>query len=407
MGRNRGFLNHLTNTAIITIATGSNAQFKIKRIRVTINMEYFIVILCCCGISKNDKMIGKTTLFKLNQPFTTELDYTFPSLEVTYKTWGTLNEDGSNAVLICHALTGNADADEWFPGLFADNKILNLDEQFIICSNVLGGCYGSTGPVSINPETGKAYQADFPKISIRDMVRVQRLLLNDLGVKSIELAIGGSMGGMQVLEWLVMDNRIQKAVLIAMGKRHSPWTIGFSEAQRRAIMADKNWENGFYTADAPPSEGLAAARMMGMMMYRSAPAFERRFGRELQDGHDDMLQVNSYLNYQGDKLVKRFDANTYIRLTQAMDTHDIARGRGTYEKVLSSIHIPLLIIGISSDVLYPVAEQKELEKLITQGIYYELVSDEGHDAFLIEFSKMKKIYTSFNQMLFSNLSTLL
>lgn len=344
----------------------------------------------------------KSDTYRITTPFTTENGFTFSSLDVRYKTWGTLNEDGSNAVWICHALTGNSDADEWFPGLFKDNRVLDPKSQFIVCSNVLGGCYGTTGPTSINPETGKPYGAGFPEISIRDIVRVQQLLCDYLDIRKIELAIGGSMGGMQVLEWLIMDNRVQKAKLIAMGKAHSAWAVGVSEAQRRAIFADPNWNNGNYAHEKPPSDGLAAARMMAMMMYRSAPAFERRFGRNLQSENTSQFQVSSYLNYQGDKLVKRFDANTYVRLTKAMDTHDVSRNRGTFEKVLRNVNIPVLVVGITSDVLYPIDEQKQLADLLPNGVFAELDSDEGHDAFLIEFSKMADLYKIFNDSIHSN-----
>ncbi len=344
-------------------------------------------------------MTGKTDIFTINSGFVTESGYSFPEVKVTYKTWGTLNSDGSNAVLICHALTGNADADEWLPGLFEEKEILDPSKQFIICSNVLGGCYGTTGPTSINPATNKPYQADFPKVSIRDIVEVQRKLADFLGVREFELAIGGSMGGMQILEWLILDNRVKKAVLIAMGKAHSAWTVGASEAQRRAIFADKHWNDGFYDASTPPADGLAAARMIAMMMYRSAEAFQRRFDRKLQSGQDDLLQVNSYLNYQGDKLVKRFDANTYVRLTQAMDTHDVARNRGDYNDVLKNVTIPVLVIGITSDVLYPIQEQRELASLLPNSTFAELESDEGHDAFLIEFPKMVALFKSFQQQI--------
>jgi homoserine O-acetyltransferase/O-succinyltransferase len=343
----------------------------------------------------SSSMNGTTHDFIYPETFITESGARLDELNVRYKTWGSLNEDASNAVLVCHALTGNADADEWFPGLFGEDGILDPSRQFIVCSNVLGGCYGTTGPMSPNPLTERGWQADFPEVTIRDMVRVQQKLMDSLGVRNIELAIGGSMGGMQVLEWLCMDNRIQKAVLIAMGKCHSPWTIGFSEAQRRAIRADRNWNNGYYDPERPPADGLAAARMMGMMMYRSAHAFERRFGRHLQPGHNDLLQVNSYLNYQGDKLVGRFDANTYLRLTKAMDSHDVSRGRGSFVQVLGKVRMPVLVVGISSDVLYPPAEQIELAGLLPNGTYVELSSDEGHDAFLIEFPKMVELYRRF------------
>lgn len=342
-------------------------------------------------------MSGYIHNLKITSPFTTESGFTFSELNVRFKTWGKLNDDASNAVLICHALTGNADADEWFPGLFGKDGILDVGNQFIICSNVLGGCYGTTGPRSVNPQTGKPYKADFPDVTIRDMVRVQQLLLDHLHVKSIELAIGGSMGGMQVLEWLVMDNRIKKAMLIAMGFEHAAWTIGVSEAQRRAITGDKNWKDGYYDDENPPADGLAAARMMGMIMYRSHAAFERRFAREPQPGKTGMLKVASYLNYQGEKLVSRFDANTYLRLTKAMDSHDVYRNRKMYGDILGDINVPVLVIGISSDILYPTSEQKELSLRLGNATYEEIDSDEGHDAFLIEFPKMVACFRKFEK----------
>lgn len=316
-------------------------------------------------------------------PFTTESGHTFSELEIAYKTWGTLNESADNAVLICHALTGHAAADEWFPGLFDADGILDPTRQFIVCSNVLGGCYGTTGP-----RTGRDQGGDFPLVTIRDMVRVEQILLDALGVRSIELAIGGSMGGMQVLEWSVMDTRVQKMMIIAMGKAHSAWAIAISEAQRQAIYAD-------------PVAGLSAARQMGMVFYRSARSLEERFGRDPQPGNSDLLKVQSYLNYQGRKLVDRFDAVTYVRLTQAMDSHDIARGRGSFEEVLGKVTIPALVLGISSDVLYWPSEQKELARLLGNGTYLELESDEGHDAFLIEFPKMVAAFRQFEQLIHS------
>jgi len=344
-------------------------------------------------------MSGHIHNLKITSSFTTESGYTFPELDIRFKIWGKLNDDASNAVLICHALTGNVDADEWFPGLFGSDGILDVDKQFIICSNVLGGCYGTTGPRSRNPQTGKTYRADFPDVTIRDMVKVQQLLLDHFRVNSIELAIGGSMGGMQVLEWLVMDNRVKKAMLIAMGFEHAVWTIGVSEAQRRAIESDKNWNGGYYDDENPPADGLAAARMMGMIMYRSHAAFERRFAREPQPGKTNTLKVASYLNYQGDKLVNRFDANTYVKLTKAMDSHDVYRERKMYGDILNDITVPVLVIGISSDILYPTSEQKELALRLGSALYEEIHSDEGHDAFLIEFPKMVACFRKFEMKL--------
>ena len=329
-------------------------------------------------------------IFKDQAPFVTESGFEFPELDIAYQTWGTPNAGMSNDVVVFHALTGHAAADEWLTGFFGKGRLLDPDEHYIICSNVLGSCYGTTGPLSINPSTGKRYGGDFPFVTIRDMIRVQQRLLDHLGVKRIRFAIGASMGGMQALEFGIMDDRPEQLLLIAMGKAHSAWAIGIGEAQRRALFADPKWKDGHYPPDDPPAEGLAAARMMGMITYRSASSFEKRFARNPQPGKS-CYQVESYLNYQGKKLVDRFDAVTYVRLTQAMDSHDVSRGRGTFKEVLGGLKIPVLIIGISSDMLYPVAEQKELAALLKNARYVELVSDNGHDAFLIEFEAIQSL----------------
>lgn len=328
------------------------------------------------------------SVFRDTEPFLTESGSELPTLEVVYKTWGRLNHDKSNVVLVFHALTGNAAADEWLEGFFGKGRLLDPEVHYIICSNVLGSCYGTTGPLSINPRTGRRYGGDFPEVTIRDMVRVQQRLLDHLGIERVKMALGASMGGMLALEFACMDSRAEQLLLIAMGKAHSAWAIGIGEAQRRALMADPKWRDGHYPPEDPPAEGLAAARMMGMITYRSARSFEERFGRELQH-NDTRFQMQSYLNYQGDKLVGRFDAVTYMRLTRAMDSHDVSRGRGSFAQVLGAISIPVLVIGISSDVLYPVHEQKELAHLIPGGRYAELESENGHDAFLIEFEAIQ------------------
>lgn len=326
--------------------------------------------------------------------FTTESGETLKQPVVNYRTWGELNEDRSNAVVICHALTGSPDADEWLSGLFGSGNVFDPDHDYIICANVFGGCYGSTGPASINPETGKPYQADFPVLTVRDLVLQQQQLLDHLGVRSVKFVFGGSMGGMQALEFGVMDDRVQQMVLVAMGKAHSAWAIGVGEAQRKAIMADPKWNGGYYDPDDPPADGLAAARMMAMISYRTHHSFQQRFGRKPQQ-ENDQFQVESYLNYQGDKLVKRFDANTYVRLTQVMDSHDVGRNRQGAEVVLGQTPQPALVVGIDSDILYPVAEQKELVEMLPNGVYKELHSKDGHDGFLIEFEQLSELILDF------------
>ena len=329
-------------------------------------------------------------------PLVTDSGHELPEPTVAYRTWGTQNRHRNNAVLVCHALTGNTKANEWFGGLFGEGKTLDPERHYIICPNVLGSCYGTTGPTSANPETGKAYRTAFPKINVRDMVRLHQRLLDSLGVQGVEMVIGGSLGGMQALEFAIMDLRVRSAVVMGMGKAHSPWAVGISHTQRRAIYNDPNWEDGFYDEDRPPADGLALARMIAMNSYRSPKDFESKFGRRIQEG-TDIYEVESYLNYQGRKIVERFDAASYVRLTQAMDAHDVAHNRDTYEEILGGVQAPVLVIGIDTDMLYPIEEQKELAALLPGGEYAEITSPYGHDAFLIEFEQINQLVHSFKQ----------
>ena len=328
--------------------------------------------------------------------FITESGDKIKNPELVYQTWGSLNESKDNVIIISHALTGNADAEDWFSGLFHERGVIDLEQHFIICINHPGSCYGSVGPTSINPLSGEKYQANFPDLTIRDIVQLEQLLLNKLGIIGIELIIGGSMGGMIALEFCLMDTRIKSACLIAMGKSHSAWAIGISQAQRIAIQADKNWNSGFYSEGKPPADGLAAARSMAMITYRSPQNYDQKFSRNWNI-QKNIFEVESYLNYQGEKLVDRFDANSYIKLSKAMDSHDVARGRGTAKSVLSRIKIPVLIIGIDSDLLYPIQEQIELAELIPTSTFKEIKSKFGHDAFLIEFEQINLILKSFKR----------
>jgi homoserine O-acetyltransferase len=339
-----------------------------------------------------------TQFYQLPQPFKLESGAVLPEAQIAYRTWGTLNQAGDNGVLVCHAFTGWADLEDWWSPLLGAGRTFDPAEDFIVCSNILGSCYGTTGPTSLNPLTGEPYGPTFPNITIRDMVHLQAELVATLGIRSLRLVIGGSLGGMQVLEWaLLYPERLRAIAVIAASGRHSAWCMGLSEAQRQAIYADPNWQGGYYSPDQPPKQGLKVARMIAMTTYRSWPSFSERFGGQTQVEVE--LAIASYLNHQGDKLVERFDANTYITLTRAMDRHNVTRPQQTYEAVLQSISHRGLIIAIDSDVLYPVVEQEELAHLIPQAELVFLESHHGHDAFLMDMESLNRLLLTFNSCL--------
>jgi homoserine O-acetyltransferase len=314
-------------------------------------------------------------------PFELESGASLSRVRVAYRTWGTLDPDGSNAVLVCHALTGSADADVWWGGLLGPGRALDPAEDFVVCSNVLGSCYGTTGPASPRPDGGGLWGPDFPPVTVRDMVRLQAALLDALGVRRLRLAIGGSLGGMQVLEWaLLHPDRVEAIAPIATSGRHSAWCIALGEAQRQAIQVD-------------PVLGLAVARAVAMCTYRSRASFEARFGRRLRE--PGLYEVESWLRHHGERLVDRFDADAYVTLTRAMDSHDVARGRGSYEEVLRSVDVPALVVTIDSDVLYPPEEQVELAALLPAARLATLRSPHGHDAFLIDVEALNELVTGF------------
>ncbi len=317
-----------------------------------------------------------------------------PSLRVAYRTWGTLAPGGDNAVVVCHALTGSADVDRWWTKMFGRGQALDPERDFVVCSNILGSCYGTTGPTSVDPDTGRPWLGAFPPVTVRDMVAVQERLLRHLGVRRVRMVIGGSLGGMQALEWaLLFPDLVESVVPIACAGRHSPWAIGLSEAQRFALCADPLWQGGRYDPERQPAAGLAAARMMAMCSYRSRESFEQRFGRRPQSA--DLFAVESYLRYQGQQLVARFDAATYLALTRAMDTHDVGRGRGDYAEVLRGLAQPALVVSIPSDVLYFPEEQRELAELMPHARLSRLESPHGHDAFLIEVERLSAMVAEF------------
>ncbi len=320
--------------------------------------------------------------------FDVEAGTTLPDVQVAYRTWGTLNEARDNAVVICHALTGDQNADQWWGPAIGPGGGIDTDRWFVICANVLGSCYGTTGPPSKNPATGRPWAGDFPHVTIRDIVRLQKRLTDHLGAARVACVVGGSMGGMQVLEWaLLYPDLVATIAPISVGAAHSPWCIATSEAQRQAIFADPKWRDGHYDLADPPLAGLAVARQIGIVSYRSPASFAEKFGRRSEHGDnaaEGIFDVESYLRYQGNALVQRFDAGAYVTLTYAMDSHDVGRGRGGAAAALGGVTAPALVIGVSSDVLYPVEEQHELADLLPNARYVEIDSPHGHDGFLIE-----------------------
>ena len=322
---------------------------------------------------------AETEFLDLDDPVDLELGGSLPKVRLAYRTWG---RPRTTATLVCHALTGSADADDWWADLFGPGRAFDPEHDYIVCTNVLGGCYGSTGPTSRGPGAFEPYGGAFPEVTIRDLVHVQARLIDALGIDTLDLVIGGSMGAMQVLEWaLLYPDRVAAIAPIASGPAQSAWGVALSEAQRQAIKADPNYAGGRYPLGAGPARGLAAARSMAMISYRSPHNFDVRFGRRRTESGD--YEVQSYLRHQGDKLVNRFDANTYLTLIGAMDSHDVGRGRGSVAEALGEIHQPALVISIVSDGLYPATEVAEMARHLPNSELTEMDRPHGHDAFLI------------------------
>lgn len=318
--------------------------------------------------------------FTYRQPLQLESGQTLPAVDVVYHTYGTLNSDRSNVIWFCHALTANSDVLDWWDSLVGEGKTYDPSKHFIVCANIVGSCYGSSGPLTINPETKLPYYSTFPQVTIRDMVKVHIALRKHLGLEKINTIIGGSMGGYQAIEWALTEPAIfSKMVLVATGAQESAWGIAIHTAQRLSIETDLTWKDLHQNAGAT---GLKAARAIGMLTYRNYDAFVKT---QTDDEHKlDNFKASSYINYQGEKLVKRFNAYSYWILTKSMDSHNIARNRGKLEDVLKSIQLKTIIIGISSDQLCPVAEQKIMAQHIPNSTFVEIDSPYGHDGFLIE-----------------------
>ncbi|MDB5459639.1 MAG: homoserine O-acetyltransferase [Caulobacteraceae bacterium] len=360
---------------------------------------------------------GGTIRFGPDQPLRLDSGASLAGVEIAYRTWGVLNADRTNAVLICHALTGDQHVagahpttgkPGWWTQMVGPGRPLDPARHFIICSNVLGGCAGATGPASINPDTGRPWGLAFPVITIPDMVRAQAMLVKALGIDTLFAVVGGSMGGMQVLQWAAdYPDRLFSAVCIASAARHSAQNIAFHEVGRQAVMADPDWRGGEYAdLGVRPEKGLAVARMAAHITYLSEQALQRKFGRELQRdglswGFDADFQVESYLRHQGASFVDRFDANSYLYITRAMDYFDLA---AAYDGLLAEAfrkarEVRFCVLSFTSDWLYPTPESRSIVRALNAAgarvSFVEIDSDKGHDAFLLDEPVMRSAVAGF------------
>jgi homoserine O-acetyltransferase/O-succinyltransferase len=320
--------------------------------------------------------------FHSKQSLELECGAVLPEISIGYHTYGTLNENRDNVVWICHALTANSAVDEWWPGMVGENCVFDTNQYFVVCANIFGSCYGTTGPLSVDPETGQPYYHRFPLITVRDMVQVHQLLCDHLQICRIHLLVGGSMGGYQALEWSVMQpGLIGQLFILASSAHESAWGIAIHTAQRLAIEADNSW-----LSDSPKAghRGLKTARAIGMLTYRNYQTFK---ATQTDPDHSklDHFRASSYMEHQGNKLVNRFNAYSYWTLTKSMDSHNLARGRQkSVEAVLETIRQSCLVIGITSDLLCPLEEQHQLAGHIPQAQLVVIDSIYGHDGFLVE-----------------------
>jgi homoserine O-acetyltransferase len=325
--------------------------------------------------------------FRSNHAFTLEAGGQFPGISIAYHTYGKLNADHSNVIWVCHALTANSKVDDWWEGLFGKGNLLDPEKYFIVCANILGSCYGTTGPRSINVETGEPYGVDFPLVTIRDQVKALQLLFDYLDLSSIFLCMGGSCGGHQAMEFAyVLGDQIKNLALLVTSATETAWAIAGHAAQRMAIKADPTFTENQNTSG---ENGMRAARAMALLNYRT---FQNYVDRQTDIGDLlDGFRASSYVTYQGDKLAKRFYPHSYYHLTRTLDTHDIGRNRGSASEALAQLSQDTLVIGVNSDKLIPPSEQNFLAKHIPNGKYAEVFSTYGHDGFLVETKQIQQI----------------
>lgn len=372
-------------------------------------------------IKENSVGLVETKFFTYDGKMKLESGKELGPFTLSYETYGQLNEDKSNVVLIEHALTGDAHAAGWHkddrkPGwwesMIGPKKAFDTEQYFIICSNVLGGCKGSTGPSSINPDTNKPYGLKFPVITIFDMIQAQKHLLDSLGVDKLLCVVGGSMGGMQSLAWASLyPDMIKGCIPIACTYKHSPQQIAFSEVGRQAVMADPAWNKGDYYDENKPEKGLALARMIGHITYMSDKSMEVKFARRLKESKyafefSPEFEVEGYLRYQGEKFVKRFDANSYLYMTKAIDYFDLAEGDNESIAVSEAADIKFMVIGFKSDWLYPVYQSQDIARQLKikdiDVTYCEIESSYGHDAFLLEVDEQSHLIKHFLKRLYKD-----
>ena len=347
--------------------------------------------------------------FVLDEPLLLDCGRAMAGITLHYAVYGRLNAAKDNAVLVCHALTGSALVGAWWPEIFAPGAVLSLEHDFVICINMLGSCYGSTGPGSVDPETGEIYGPDFPLVSIRDNVRAQSRLLDSLGIRRLRLVLGSSIGGMQALDWAIYDSkRVERAVVIGVTPL-SAMGLALNHLQRQAIMHDPAWALGRYLPQRPPRQGVSLARQIGMISYKSAELFDERYGRRPNRVGEDPWSLDSqgggliggrfdiagYLDYQGERFIDRFDANSYLAIMRTMDTWDPQRGHSSPEEAFGGIRARLCFVGISSDWLFPAQHVRDFAFAIrAAGVhadYREMTSAHGHDAFLAEQAELVRL----------------
>ena len=327
--------------------------------------------------------------FHSSVPFILESGEKLPELDIAYHTYGSINVKKDNVVWVCHALTANSDVADWWPHTVEKDCFLDPDKWFVVCANILGSCYGSTGPMSVNPATGQPYYNDFPKLTIRDMVNAHILLAEELGINRIHLLVGSSVGGFQAIEWATMQpERFDNLIFLATSAKASPWSIALDETQRMAILSDKTY--GEKRPDAGRN-GLATARAIGLLSYRGPWGYNQTQQDPPSDEIPTIHRACTYQQYQGEKLCRRFDAYSYMTILDAFDTHDIGRGRGGVTKALSKIKAPATVIGITTDIIFTPGEMRELAEILPNAEYFELQSEFGHDGFLVEHKKLNEI----------------